>query len=296
MAVPWIPLLTLGASLLGGLAGKTDTQSQNQNSTGSQTGIGTVNNAAETKSTSNVTQSQQSNQQSNQTSSETQTGTVTRLDSDTLSLLTDTVRAALAGTNGQSAVTDRIEEISGGGSLFDGDKYVQGVMNQATSRMNRDIESGGNQIASRAGASSRTNSATALLRAKLNQEGASELAGIRAEAERTAAELKRADQESRTSQIGSLSNQQNTALSNMLNSLLGANEQSQQSGTGVTGGTTVGTTTGTTKTVDEQSQLQVQNTLTTAIANEIAKATGKTQSNDWGSLFSSIGGMFKTTF
>lgn len=309
--IPWIPILSTGASLLGSLFGnqKNQSQSENSNTLGTSTVLGQT--KLNSSTTQNTNQQQTSSQQSGQSSTEQvnttqqQTGVTNRLDSETLGSLTDAVRQALSGkavgAGGQAAAA-RLSEVQNTGAEFDADAYVRGIMEQTSSRLNSDLESGGNKIKSTVGARGGTNSAAALLEAKLNQQGAAELAGVNSQAVATAAEIKRQEQESKTGQITNLAAQTDSQIGNILGALLQATETQSQTAVGSQGtvGSTAGTTTGSTSTTgsttETTSQTQDQKQATNSAESTIGSIKANSGSTNWSDFFTSIGKIFSSGF
>lgn len=281
MALPWIPLLTLGSQLLGGFLGNQTSETTQQNST--TTGV-----TGQTSSLqSGTTQSQTSSGTS--TGSETGAGTVTRLDDATKSQLTDAVRGLLSDAGkGSTALQAELDRLSGTSSTFDPDAFVSGLMQSATARTNADLESGIGALGSRAGVNSGSNSAVALLESRLKSDAVANLAGIESNARGQAEQIRSANEANRAGAITSLAGGASAELSNLLSSLLQAGEQQ----------TTTATSTGTessTSTAKEDTK-QTQNQAGTTQQTTVATGTGKTQENDWASLLGNLGKVFSTTF
>ena len=129
MAIPWIPILTAGSTLLSSLfGGESSKESQNQSSSTTGATAGTTKLESDQTTTQSQVQnsSQQSSQQSNENQSSTQTGgaQVSRLDSQTLNQLTEQVRNLMTGTGrGSTAVQNQPDAVSSSGDDFLADAY-----------------------------------------------------------------------------------------------------------------------------------------------------------------------------
>ncbi len=313
MAIPWIPILTLGANLLGGLLGKSESKSESGTENTTQSGTGVTSNTAQSATTQNQTQNQNTTQTSQQTGTEIQngssssvgTGSVSRLDANTMSLLTSQVQRLLESSGtGDAAAKQRLSEITQSGSDFDVNKFVDGIMTSANDTVRDKLGSDMAVMAGSVGASGRSNSNVALLNGRLKTQAASNLAGINADAVAKGTQIKQSLDESKTAQIGALSQSTDSGLNGILNSLLQAsetqvqnqNQLTNQSGSTQTGGVTtgntntVGVTTGTEKTNQVQSQTTAQQTNT----NSSGKASGN--ATDMTKMFSSLGDILKTQF
>lgn len=306
MVVPWLPILTVGSTLLGSLFGDSSTEKQNQTQTSTSATAGTTKLTGGSTTTQN--QSQVSNQTSNQNSSENsatgQTGSadVSRLDQQTLEQLTGQVRNLLSGAGaGSSATQDRLAEVQGADDSFDSDAYISGIMAAANDTISSGVENDLAKIESGSGGSRRSNSNTALLASKVRNQAGAQLAGVKADATARAAELARTKQESKTGQISTLASQTDASVVNLLGSLLQAgekqtNQQSAQTATtGVTSGTTTGTTNTNTTEVGTQTQDQVQGSTQTGATKTVGSGK-KTSGGGLGGIFDTIGDILGSIF
>jgi hypothetical protein len=208
-------LLKLGSNFLGGGAG--DSSSVNQNST--------------TNSTTKTDNSQQTQQS-------------TRLFSDGFLQILEKISADALGSSAQSqsAIRDQIDNVSkanlGKAEIpFDMQGYIDGIVKQATSKTNNQLESDINSTESAIGGSSSGNSMSALLAGKLRNNAAADIAGITANATGTGAQIKSGLAESRanllssgSTQLAGLGNSVDSTLANLLTALKGG-EQFQETGT-----------------------------------------------------------------
>lgn len=309
MAIPWLPIISAGASLLGSLFGNqtSDKEKVNSNTATTAGTTGQTKMDSSTNQTSTQNQVQNSNQQSSQDTAEEQAtkqyGSVQRLDTATLTALTQAVQSALGGaTVGKDAATQRLSQISGGNDQFDADAYVKGITGAAKSQLDQDVESGGNQIASRTGARASSNSATALLQSKLNRAAVDQLGGIKQDATARAEEIRRAREESKTGQITNLAASTDNSVQGLLAALLQSTETSQQTGNQIgksnTVGSTVGTTgTTTTGTINETAN-QEQKQIGTQTGVEKTQSTGSKDSGstNWSDFFTKFGQIFSAGF
>lgn len=312
MAIPWIPILTTGASLLGGLLGKNENTNQSQNTQTAGTSAGTSKSVMDATTTQNQVQTQNSNQASTQASTqdtqavstEQQAGAVTRLDSTTLDKLTQAVQGGLTGDNSLDIIRRRMAEIDGSAPAFDQKAYIDSIMLGARSDVGQQVESATSNVRGRVGATGRSNSAAALLEAKIKNQGAATLAGIQGDAQGKAAELARAEGESKTGQITNLAAQTEAGSANLLNALLQAREEQTTVGSATnnqqTTGSQAGTTTGTTQTNTTGTEVAKQTQQQVTAETQASKTQGTTKQNsnsqDWGSLFTNLGKILSTSF
>lgn len=312
MAIPWIPILTTGASLLGSLLGNNDRTNQTENSTTTGTTAGTSKTAMNATTTQNQTQTQNSNQSSSQASTqdtqqvstEQQAGNISRLDSNTLDMLTQRVQQGLGGSSGLDSIRRRLAEIDGSAPAFDSKAYVDSIMMGARSDVAGQVESATGNVQGRVGATGKSNSAAALLEAKIKNQAAGTLAGIQGDAMGKAAELSRVEQESRTGQITNLAAQTENGSQALLNALLQARETQTTQGSATqnqqTVGNQTGTTTGQTSTTAQSSENVSQNQTQVTAETQASKTQGSVNQNsssiNWGDMFTNLGKILSTSF
>lgn len=305
MSIPWIPILSAGAGLLGSLFGDNKNTNQSENSATSTTEAQTNKTSLDATTTQNTTQTQQSNQASNQASTqdvnglttEQQTGALTRLDATTLDLLTQAVQKGLGSDNDLQVLRQRMSELSGNTPAFDSEGYINSIMSSARNDVAGQVESATGSVQGRVGANGRSNSAAALLEAKIKNQGAATLAGIQGDAQAKAEELSRARQESTTGQITNLAAQTDAGSANLLNALLSAKESQTSVGTtaqnqntvGSTSGTTVGNTATQNQVTENQSQDQVQAVASTSASRTKGNIKQNSSELNWGDLFTNLG-------
>jgi len=310
--IPWIPILTTGASLLGSLFGKNENTNQSENSESTGTTAGTSKTQMNATTTQNQVQTQNSNQASNQASvqdiqqqtTEQQAGNISRLDSNTLDMLTQAVQSGLGDQSGLESVRKRLAEINGQSPAFDSAGYVNSIMQSARSDVAGQVESATGNVRGRVGATGKSNSAAALLEAKIKNQGAATLAGVQGDAMAKAAELSRVEQESRTGQITNLAGQTDAGSANLLNALLQARETQSTTGSATSNqqqvgnqtGTTTGQTSTNTQTNENVNQNQTQVTAETQASKTVGNIKQGTNSMDWGSMFTNLGKILSTSF
>lgn len=319
--IPWIPLLTLGASLLGNIFGNntstTANQTTNQNVSGSGTSLmdSAEGQQSNTSTTQNGTSSTQQNSATSTTGNQLQTqtgvttGTSSRLDSGTLGALTDQIKGLMQASQIGSAIdTNRLMEVAGTPDSFDPQAFVSGIMSQATSSADIGLESGMNANAEESGAGAGSNSAVALLNNKLKNATVANLAGINASATGAAQDIVRNNETAKTGEIASLTSGLDQNVQQLLSTLVSSQETQTQVQSGQTGTTTTGTTTGTTgtTTTDQQtqtgSQSQVatgqQGTDTTSKQNTSGTTSGTSNENktDWTDFLKNLGSVLTTSF
>lgn len=289
MAVPWIPLLTIASQFLGPMLGNRTQEATQQNSSTTSLGGSTTQQAISSTGTQNTNQTQNSTDATTGESEQV----VNRLDATTLGSLTQGVQKLLQDAgSGSAAIKAELDAITGAPSSFDSSKFVKGIMDSARSENDMALEAGSNRIQARTGVNTGTNSAAALLDAKLKRQGAASLAGIEANANATAEGIVRDNQTSRSGAITNLASGASNELSTMLTSLLNATQTSKDA----TKQQTVGNTTGSTATTTSEQQNQKQEGVTTQKQDTVATGTGSSVNNDWQTALAGIGKLFQTTF
>jgi len=308
--IEWIPLIGAGASLLGSLFGnqKDTDKTENSSSQTSTASTAKVAGSNATTQTQNQVQNQNSVQNSTQDTAQdqlsSQVGQTTRLDEDTVGLLTKIVQDSLSGgiNQGSEAAKLRLREIQNTSGAFDSDKYVKGIMGAAESAIGESTKTAKNIAESRVGARTTSNSAAALLAGKIDRAAGAELGGIRAQAEATAAELQRSKEESKTGQITQLAANTNADVSAILGALLQAGEKStlsanQTGKTIMSGGTTGNTSTTTQQQMAENStQQQTQSQVDTGAQQTKGNISQKEGSTNWSDFFTNVGKIFTAQF
>lgn len=353
MVFPWIPLITAGLGIVGNIMGKktdtTQTTAQTQVGNILSSGLTSNNSTASgttnqnTTSTGTTTQSQTDNSSGrttgNQVTSQTgeqgtqqsgestgvRTGEVSRLDDATRDLLTTQVQDLLSSSSGtKSALMQQLSEVSAMDPNFDTDSFIKGIMDQASSVVASDLESGTGGLESRIGAGESSNSAAALLSAKLRGAAAANLSGIKAQATAQAADIASRTAESKTTQLGQITGQLQQGTNTLLNSLLSASqtESSTESGTTTSAGTTKSTTAGQTSESGTQTGTNTSTSRGATTGSEViaGASTGTQRDNsitsqtqnttdstnqtlgqgtkevDWTTLFKGLSGIFSTQF
>jgi hypothetical protein len=218
----------------------TGTQSETGTTTDKQVASGTMTGASTDTGTGT------SNQTASQKQDTSQSGTVSRLDDTTKNLLTAKVQGLLGAGGTAQLLTNQATAVAGpGATTFDPEAFVSGIMQQATAQAKDSIGSDLAKISDRTGSNASGNSAAALLKAKVEGGAAANLAGIRANATATAADIVKSKQESTTSQLATLASAQDQGLNSLVGNLLQAGQTEIASTVGNTVGTTVGSTTDT---------------------------------------------------
>lgn len=293
MAIPWIPLLTTGLQFLGASMGK-QTNQQTSEVTNSIIN-GTTGQSMDATSTTNQQQNGTTNQVSQDVGSGRTSETVNRLDADTQAMLTTQVQRLLQSTGGGSAaIQGQLDSLSAPGSEFDANAFVGGIMQSANANAASDFGSGVNNIRSRIGANSGTNSMAALLEGKLQRDTAANLAGIESNARGTAAQIKQQDITSRAGAVTSLAGGQQNELQGLISSLLNATQTSQGTSNTQNTGTTNQTTSQTATETGTQRQNQLQTSQQTT--NQTTNANGNAQEQDWTKFMDNIGKVFNAKF
>lgn len=302
------PLLTLGSTFLGSLFGKNDntTTVDNKNSTTQSVADSTAGGTSSTSQTGttsqNTTASTTGNTATNTNESQNQdvSGNVSRLDDTTKNLLTGKVQSLLGSIDSSSSAIDSAIQKMQGGTSFDAEAFVSGIAKQAQANATGQLEADTSKMLNHVGADSDTNSAAALLKARLLSDSASNVAGITSQAQLTAAQITGQNADTLTKLTTAKSADTNQLLGNLLN----AGQTEKQLTSGVTSGAT-GTTTGTQAntavagtSADKQStvtaQKQTQNQ--TDVTSETAQENKANNTQDWTSFFSGIGKMLNPTF
>lgn len=215
MALPLLPLLSLGTSLLGGLMGNQTNTTQNTNGTAATTTAQNVNSVNQGASTTN--------------NMGMDSRAITRLDAPTTKNLTGRVNAGIDSGESASALRMKRAGELGSAKNFDVDTFVNGIVQGATADANQGLESNINALESGIGATGKKNSAAALLENKMRTSTAASLAATKSEAVAQGENIRLTGQDSRTNQISTLLGQEDSATTNLLNSLLSAKEN--QAGT-----------------------------------------------------------------
>ncbi len=289
MAVPWVPLLTLASSFLGPLFGNQTKESTQQNSTTNTLGGSTSTQALDSTGTQNVQQQQNSNDVTQGESEQV----VNRLDSTTMQSLTTGVQKLLQDAGmGSSAIKAELDAITGNRSDFDPKAFVSGIMQSARAENDMAMEAGSNRIQGRTGVNTGTNSAAALLDAKLKRQGVANLAGIEANAVAQGEQIAADGVTSRAGAVTNLASGASNELSTMLTSLLNAGQTSKD----VTKQVATGVTSGTTNQQTVESQKQKQDSISTQKQDTIATGTGASSQHDWSKMFEGIGGILSAKF
>ncbi len=192
--------------------------------------------------------------------------------------------ASGATQQAQGSIQDRLAQItSRAGREFDVDAFVSGVSRAAASQTQMDLESRINTMLSDAGGSETGNSMAALLGNRVRNDAAATFAGVVSEATMAGEQMRTAQEESTTNQIGQLSGDISNSLTALLDASKGAisqyqdnentkynEEQNTSQSTHYKEGSV---TTGTTTTNTKQDTKTVQNTKDTTKTTE----TGLTQ-------------------
>lgn len=227
------------------------TETTNQNQTGTKSSTGTTTNTQTGTSsqqttgsqTGQTTQTGQQTQQNQQTGSQTQTnfgsGVLAGLESQVMQLL------------GQSRTAGSFE------SGFDPDEYVSGVMAAAEAKAQNEIDLGANNIFSTVGG--RENSMSQLLSAKLRNDSAASLAGVRAGAEGQAQGILRENFMANAQAAG----QDQGFLAQLTNALKGGVSTGTTTEAGVTTGST--SQTGTSAQQNQQNQIGQESQTSTQV-------------------------------
>lgn len=317
----WLPLLAAGLGIVGNIMGNSTTTNTTQatntssSASGAQSSVtaggqqtGTTTNQTSTGTTNeNVAQTGTSTTQ--QATTEQGTGQLSRLDDNTLALLTQRVREQVAnGSRTQDALNQELESIRGSDANFDADSFVQGIMRQTADQVGYDLESESNVGASRGGVSARGSSAQALLEGRLKGSAAATMAGAKSQAVATAQDILTKTAESKTARMGAVTAQLDSGTNSMLNSLLQATQKESTATTGSASGSgtnTANTQTGTSAT-QQTNQTANQKTAQTGTQETRSSENSNSSSNvqqsqlenkvDWTKVFSGIGSIFTTQF
>jgi hypothetical protein len=309
------PLINLGSLFFGSLFGKQTNQTQSTSSKESTAGSQSAASGGTSSTVQDTTQTQNTQstsagttsgeQQQNQTSNTT--GGVSRLDESTKDLLTQQLQSMLSTASaGSTATGNRLTELSSpnAGGNFDPDAFVTGIMQQATAQQKSSMESDLAKIGDTTGAGADTNSAAALLKARVNSDAVANLAGVKASATSTAEQIRQAGQQSLTQQISNLASSKIGDINTLLGNLLNAGQtETSATGTAITGSnttqqnSTTGTNTKSTSDTTEKSQ-QAQTQTGTSAQNSTTKgtATAAKTEQDWTKFFDGLSGMFNAQF
>jgi hypothetical protein len=224
-----------------------------------------------------------------------------------LASLDSLLKAQLGGGSGTGtaqqatdAIADRLTQIQelANKPAFDVNGYVAGITQAATAATQNDLDSRINSILSATGSSEGGNSMSALLGAKLRNDATANLAGVTANAKLAGEQLATQQNESLTNQVGSLSGDLMTNISNLLAAAKGgtqqttgaatatSNQQTQQAGTSAqqTQEQLTGTTTQTESVKTDQSGL----TQTKESGISTTSKEGSIKQNSSKDLFSQI--------
>lgn len=192
------------------------TTRSNENTTQTSTASQTTNE----KSTANKTASQDSTATGSEASTQTSLGFAPEVMAQLNALLSETTGAG-GLIAAQNALTTQLRER--GGNNFDVDKFVSGIMADATARTRGGLETGVNLAETATGGTEGSNSMAALLASRLRNDATANLAGIEQEATATGHQI--AGQ--RSNELTSLSSGINEGVLGLISSLAGAQSQSQ---------------------------------------------------------------------
>lgn len=264
------------------------TGTQTQSSTGSSTSSGT------TRSTGATTGREAS----------TTTGTTTNYSSDVLASLDSILTQQMGAGGGVStaqqasdALAGRLQQLQATANqpAFDVNGYVSGITEAATAATQNDLDSRINSILSATGSSEGGNSMSALLGNKLRNDAAANLAGISSNARAQGEQIRMAQEQSTTVQLGELAGGLNAGLVNLLGAARGGQQATTGAATAVTTGTQTqsGSTAGTTRenvsstgrTTEERDTTQSGITQTQESGTVSTRSRGNTQKGD---LFTNI--------
>lgn len=239
---------------------QTGTQVGTSTQTGSQTSTGT-----QTSATQGVVKDTQTSQMQ---------GTTSLFDSRVMDTLNQQILGQLGTAPGvaSDALTGRLSQVvaQAGQPEFDVNRYVSGIADAATAATQSDLESRINSTLSSVGASETGNSMAALLGNRMRNDASASLAGTISNAYAQGEQIRAAQQESLTQQIGALSGDIGNQLTALLDAAKGGVQATTERGT--TTGTQTSSTTGTVKSTDK--------TTSTATSKDKTTSTAKTKSTE----------------
>ena len=227
----------------------TGSQVDNQTTTNNTKGVVKTNNVSldktkgvtTTKGTTSNTGT--SNINTTNTGTEASKGVTTSLgfDSGIMAKLNSLLGDAIdgAGVGGvQGTLQDRLAQLtSSGAPNFDPAAFAQGIAAQAESAIGSRLEGSLNGLMTQAGGTEGGNSMAALLGSRLRGDATAELAGVTSAARAQGEEILRAREMGLTSQISQLSGDITGGLTNLIQSLSGAQGTQVNSQTGTSTGT-----------------------------------------------------------
>jgi len=238
------------------------TTNENKTTTGTQTGTENTSSTNQSSTsgsqttTGSSTTSQQTNQQNTQsgttTNQTTSTGSQSSFSQETANDIESAIRNLLGQQSGQSAA---INEAVGALNGFDAASFINDTVESARSGIQSNLDAQTGQLFDNIGGTASTNSMAALLQGQLANQAASSLAGVRSQAEQTAAQIEQGNANAVVNAIGS----QQGLAANLIQALKGGNVTTTSSDlaqqiANLTSGTTGSTTTA------EQSQQQQEST------------------------------------
>lgn len=183
------------------------------------------------KSTGKSTQSTTQTGTSTSSSNASQSNNSRQFSDNMLQVLELVTKDSLgSAASGSSALRDRLDDVSSNPVNFDSDSFIRGVMDAANSTVKNKLTSDINGVVSSTGGSTSGNSASALLASRLTNDAASNLAGVRASAGAQAAEIQSNLDQSRTSQLTSITQGMDATLTSLLSALKGGETQTDVSG------------------------------------------------------------------
>lgn len=159
---------------------ETGLQNTNQTTTGKTTGSETTTSSQTNTSTGSTTTTNRDDTRSNAQTTQTQTGRTSSLSAGLVSGIEGGISQLLGDVLG----SDRAATMSSLAGLqdFDIGSFVDGIMGDATQRINRNLQGSTNSLASQVGGTAGENSNVALLTQQLAGDAAGQLAGIRSQA------------------------------------------------------------------------------------------------------------------
>lgn len=163
-----------------------------------------------------------------ETATQAETGTESTtgrtLNKPTEDALTTAVMGLLSGglSQGTSALSSALQSGQDNPIQFNREEYVKGITDQATQKLDTDLESNLNSLFSGLGSGSGGNTMAALLERKARSQNAVDVAGVKQQAEGTGIQIEQSLQSDKVSQAATATDSFTKILTELLGGLKGA--------------------------------------------------------------------------
>jgi hypothetical protein len=243
------------------------TGSQSQATTGFQQGTSSTTSTGTSSQSGTQTTTGQSNQAQTDRGTQQQTGTTTTLGADVIAGLADRVKSVLAGGVTDANIANLANQIAGTGN-FDPNSFVSGIVGQARTRGEQQLQETNAARESVIGGTAATNSMAALLAARGRNDLDANLAGIEAQARAQAEGIRNQNLQAGVAAQGGLAD----IASNLGNVLKGGEVATDMQTLTDQISQLIGTQTGTQTSATTGTTSETQNTVTSQLIAELVNA------------------------